>query len=186
MSGRQARPDPGRNRQKRPRERGRRMEDSEQVGWRAWTRRPALVSLDTLGAAVAFLAFGVAGGLVGIIAGVLVAGASLTLAAPVAIALGHVLLLGVQPTPTIAQVLAVELGFGLVLVGAGGEFGARRRIAGAMTLSFVGLLAVLGLAIESFDDLWLTCALLVAVIGLLGYGLYRYGLLELGLVEANS
>lgn len=133
--------------------------------------------------AVLVAAFGLAAGPLGAAAGVTTALVWFVVGTPYAIAIGHVLIVALDPggiDP--ATVAIVEAGFLVLLLAPALRTDAPvRALAG--TIGSVAVLGGLAWAAVSSQSLWVAAGLTVGGLALASYGLYRYGLVTLGLVD---
>lgn len=153
-------------------------------------RRSALFDVDrgpigVLGILAAAVALAVTADQYGSIGGALLV-LAIVLPAPYAVALGHVLLVALNPGSLDPVVLAiVEAGLLAALLDAG-AWGTRGREA-VVTLASIGL--VVGVAWASLRwgaSLWTSAGALGLLLALVSYGLHRYELVLLDLVEVDG
>lgn len=140
-----------------------------------WPEAGALVGL--------VVAFGLAGGPLGLLVGLGTAVVWAGLGTPYAIAVGALLLGGLGPASTDAGALAlVTVGFLALVVAPAVR---TDRAVGVATVSGATLLGAGGVAWLAlrWHSLWVAAALTVGCLGLASYGLYRYSLVSLGLVD---
>jgi hypothetical protein len=109
-------------------------------------------------------------------------GARLLLSPVVVYALGHVLALGIRPSLSLSAIAVLEIAL-LSVLARSARLRSRPRFVRAFGPLAVGLAGLTLLVATQLQSLWMVFALLVATVGLAGYGLHRYELVELGLTE---
>ncbi|QCC60466.1 hypothetical protein NP511_00505 [Natrinema thermotolerans] len=143
--------------------------------------RPTVAALLALA-----LAFGAVSGPIGLLAGLGTAAVGYRLGPPYALAVGHVALVavlpdGIEPVPF----AIVEAAFLAVLLAPVLRVDRPRAIAGVAVVG-AGALAGIAWLVADAHSTPAAAATLVAVLGVVAYGLHRYELVRLGLVPAHE
>lgn len=142
--------------------------------------------LTVLAVVALVVAFGVAAGLLGLLAGLATAAIAYVLGLPYALAAGHVALIvtvpdGIDPF----TLVLVEAAFMAVLLAPVRRTASPGRIALVAVTSVLALAGTAWLVVGS-QSLWLAATTLLALLALTAYGIHRLALVRLGLVPTDS
>jgi len=145
-----------------------------------WGRTQRLETVAIVGVVAAF---GLTAGLVGLVIGLATAAVWYRVGTPYAIAVGHVLFVGLAPDAIgIVSVAIIEAALLGLLLAPAARSRTPVRVAVVTTLFWLTLAGLAWLALRS-QPLWVAGAVSIGALALASYALYRYALVTFDLID---